>query len=238
MTLEFCCPSCKRRLRAPETAQGRQVKCPRCGGIFLAPLMSSMNSAHAEGASTAPQGLSQAPPIPSSSTDSWGAQASYGTGTGFSRLGDVRTTASSWASVADSTAMLSRVSSLGTCLMVLSIIDMILIIVLLLVAFFQINVGGAVADEGADFAANSDAARLILNGAFNMIWGTIYLGITVITLIGSIKMRRLEGYGLAMTAAILSIIPCTSPCCFLIGTPIGVWALVLLLDPAVKQAFR
>lgn len=122
--------------------------------------------------------------------------------------------------------------------MVLSIIDMILIIVLLLVAFFQINVGGAVADEGADFAANSDAARLILNGAFNMIWGTIYLGITVITLIGSIKMRRLEGYGLAMTAAILSIIPCTSPCCFLIGTPIGVWALVLLLDPAVKQAFR
>jgi ABC-type proline/glycine betaine transport system permease subunit len=41
-----------------------------------------------------------------------------------------------------------------------------------------------------------------------------------------------------MTTAILSIIPFTSPCCFLIGTPIGIWALWVLTDPDVKAAFR
>jgi len=54
---------------------------------------------------------------------------------------------------------------------------------------------------------------------------------------GAIKMGRLENYGLSMAAAIIALVPCTSPCCCL-GLPFGIWALVVLSDPRVKAAFR
>jgi len=59
----------------------------------------------------------------------------------------------------------------------------------------------------------------------------------VLILFGGIKMRKLESYGLAMTASIVAMIPCVSPCC-LIGLPIGIWSLVMLSKPEVKGAFH
>jgi hypothetical protein len=52
-----------------------------------------------------------------------------------------------------------------------------------------------------------------------------------------VKMKRLESYGLAMTAAIIVMVPYVSPCCIL-GLPFGIWALVVLCDSSVKAAFR
>ena len=40
-----------------------------------------------------------------------------------------------------------------------------------------------------------------------------------------------------MTATILAMIPCISPCC-LLGLPVGIWSLVVLLDENVKASFR
>jgi hypothetical protein len=50
-------------------------------------------------------------------------------------------------------------------------------------------------------------------------------------------MRKLESFGLCMTASILAMIPCLSPCCIL-GLPFGIWALVVLNKPEVKSAFQ
>jgi len=55
-------------------------------------------------------------------------------------------------------------------------------------------------------------------------------------LIGALKMLRLESYGLALTAAILAILPCTYCCCP--GVLFGIWALAVLLKPEVKYAFH
>jgi hypothetical protein len=52
---------------------------------------------------------------------------------------------------------------------------------------------------------------------------------------GAIKMRKLESYGLALTACILSIIPC-SGCCIL-GLIFGIWGLIVLNDQDVKGSF-
>lgn len=54
-------------------------------------------------------------------------------------------------------------------------------------------------------------------------------------IIGGVKMRRLELYGLALVAAIVALLPCSPG--FFIGLPIGVWALVVLLNLDVKAAF-
>ena len=42
--------------------------------------------------------------------------------------------------------------------------------------------------------------------------------------------------GAAMTAAILALLPCY--CCWVVELPIGIWALVVLSDFHVRQAFR
>lgn len=61
--------------------------------------------------------------------------------------------------------------------------------------------------------------------------------ISVLTLAGARRMLELRSYGLAVTAAILAAIPCTTPCCFL-GQAIGVWAFVMLMQPDVRRAFQ
>lgn len=53
------------------------------------------------------------------------------------------------------------------------------------------------------------------------------------------KLRRLESWGLVLTAAILAIIPfCGSraPLC-LLSAPVGIWVIVVICLPKVKSAF-
>jgi hypothetical protein len=57
----------------------------------------------------------------------------------------------------------------------------------------------------------------------------------VLVVIGGQQMRRLKSYGLGLTAAILALIPVLSAC-FPIGTPVGIWAIIALNQPEVKEA--
>jgi hypothetical protein len=59
---------------------------------------------------------------------------------------------------------------------------------------------------------------------------------TPIIIYGAIQMMKGKKYGLAKTASVLAIIPLTS-CCFLVGTPLGIWAFVTLINPEVKAYF-
>lgn len=65
--------------------------------------------------------------------------------------------------------------------------------------------------------------------------GVPTLGVYAVVLAGGIQMSRLCNRRLAVTASILAMLPC-SPA-FLFGLPIGIWALIVLLDPAVKAGF-
>ncbi|HPP53040.1 MAG TPA: hypothetical protein PK777_08830, partial [Thermoguttaceae bacterium] len=129
----------------------------------------------------------------------------------------------------------SRVSAPATGLMVLAILQ----IAVSGIAFFLIMVGaGIAAGEAGPHARDDELMGLFFNLFFNFFSLLISLAVAIVVLLGAIRMKNLQSYGFAMTAAILSIIPCTSPCCFLIGTPIGIWALVVLNDQTVKAAFR
>lgn len=73
-------------------------------------------------------------------------------------------------------------------------------------------------------------------------WGTAVFGIlgflvAPVIIYGAIQMMRGRSFNLARTAAILAVIPLTS-CCFIIGIPFGIWALVVLAQPDVKALFR
>ena len=75
-----------------------------------------------------------------------------------------------------------------------------------------------------------------MSGTIGVVVGIVGLLISGVILFGAIKMKKLESYGLAMTASILAMLPC-SACC-LVGLPIGIWSLVVLCKPEVKSAFH
>jgi hypothetical protein len=77
----------------------------------------------------------------------------------------------------------------------------------------------------------------MVSGTVSVIFSIIGMLVSGLILIGGLKMKKLENYTLAMTASIIAMIPCISPCC-LIGLPIGIWALVILSKPEVKSSFH
>jgi uncharacterized membrane protein len=62
---------------------------------------------------------------------------------------------------------------------------------------------------------------------------------SILPIAGGIRMMSLKSYALGVCGAIVAAIPCISitACCGL-GEGIGIWALVVLLNPDVKSAFR
>ena len=88
------------------------------------------------------------------------------------------------------------------------------------------------------YGMNPEALRLfqMFNGPLGAGIRIVPLALGVLVLVGALKMQQLRSRGLAMTAAILAMIPCLSPCC-LLGLPFGIWALVVLSKPEVQSQF-
>jgi hypothetical protein len=85
---------------------------------------------------------------------------------------------------------------------------------------------------------NPDALRLIqmINGPMGAAIRIIPVAFGVLVLIGALRMQQLRNRGLAMTAAIVAMVPCFSPCC-LLGLPFGIWAIIVLSKPEVQSQF-
>lgn len=76
----------------------------------------------------------------------------------------------------------------------------------------------------------------IFSGGISVVMGVVSILFNLFVIFGSLKMRKLESHTLALVAAVLFSLPC-SLCC-LLNTPIGIWAIVVLLDNNVRPAFR
>lgn len=77
----------------------------------------------------------------------------------------------------------------------------------------------------------------VMNGPVGTFACILGLGISVFVLFGALRMQKLASRGLALTTAIVAMVPCFSPCCVL-GLPIGIWALVVLGKPEVQSQFH
>lgn len=78
------------------------------------------------------------------------------------------------------------------------------------------------------------------NKTATQIQNAIQLGLvavaSLLAAVGGFAMRSLGNYGLSITGAVVSIIPCLTGCCCT-GLPFGVWALVVLVRPEVKAGY-
>jgi hypothetical protein len=121
-----------------------------------------------------------------------------------------------------------RVSGPATALIVTAILTIVLQSLAILHNLIRMAVGPILVFRGG--------AEIVLSGGIGLAMGVVGLGISAVVLVGAMKMKNLENYPLAMTSAIISVIPCFMPCC--LGVPFGIWALVVLSDSSVKAAFR
>ena len=65
--------------------------------------------------------------------------------------------------------------------------------------------------------------------------GVMSFAFAILLIVGGMKMKNLQSWGLAMAAAVVGMLPCTS--CCVIGLPIGIWCIITLNDDEIKEAF-
>jgi hypothetical protein len=61
--------------------------------------------------------------------------------------------------------------------------------------------------------------------------------ISALIFVGAGRMQLLKNYEFAFVAAVLSLVPCMTPCCVL-GLPFGIWALVVMNRKSIKSEFH
>jgi len=92
-------------------------------------------------------------------------------------------------------------------------------------------------------AADQDAAARAIqavSGGVGIVISVMGLVASAFIIFAALRMQALTGWGLALTASILAMIPgltCYCCCLGMPGLPIGIWALIVLLDSNVKNAF-
>jgi len=89
----------------------------------------------------------------------------------------------------------------------------------------------------ASQAQGNEALAHMFSGAAGAVIAGLAMIVAIVIFMGAAKMKKLQSHGFAVTASVIAMLPCVSPCC-LIGLPIGIWALVVLNKPEVKAAFN
>lgn len=210
MPLLVQCPECSRTVRVPDELIGQPVQCPACQAQFPASALPDEGAAIQAAAPTeTPALLPDLPaPLPRDFVD-------------YSRDRETLRRRA-----------LDEVQGPATALIVTAILGIVGQVVALL-----FTVGMAVyMMQQAPAGMGPQPVELVLQFASNAIGMVVGVTTAVVVLIGARKMKSLESYGFAMASSILALIPCNFPCCIL-GLPIGIWALVVINRPEIKDAF-
>ena len=100
---------------------------------------------------------------------------------------------------------------------------------------FNIRIPANMPDENSRFLVEWLSANSRWIGLSSSLLSLPWFGLM---LWGGIQLRKLESQTLCTLAAILAIIPCFSSCCCVLYAPIGIWALIAMNRPDVRDQFR
>jgi len=218
MPIEFSCTQCGRLLRTADETAGRSARCPACGTVMTVPDRAEPPAADqpfAEGGEI-PFGVASPVDEPGEPVNPYRAPADH----------------MPFSPSPPTVAAIERVRAPAICLIVMAALGLAaclgiaLLYAVLLVAMMN----------DRHFAAGRPEDALVGFGIM-IGYGLLGAGLSTLMLVGGVKMKNLRSYGLAMTAAILMVIPCFSPCGIL-GMPFGIWALIVLTNAEVTAAFR
>lgn len=84
----------------------------------------------------------------------------------------------------------------------------------------------------------SSAMSGVLGGVLGSIMYIVWALLQGVVIFGGVKMKAMQGWGIAVAGAVVALLPCTNWICCLLGMPIGIWALVVLMNDEVKRSFQ
>ena len=215
MPIQLTCPNCSKTLRVPDHLVGEQVRCPGCSTEFVA---AAQMPAPVEDDSPY-RAADDAPPVPKKpprsslqdldDDDDWDDEE-YDRPMSRRRRGRASRRAR------------ERTQAPGIALLVTGILS-------LLMGFAMVSIGTILIAEPEDADDRVAGIQLAVSGPY-------CTALSVLIILGAIGMIRGRRHGLAITAAVLSMVPCTNPC-WLLGLPFGIWAMIVLCDKDVKASF-
>ncbi len=257
MPIEFRCSRCNRLLRVGDDSAGRQAQCPECGSLSTVPVPGagtpaprppigtgspfgvpaptppaaiprSTEAGGGFGAAGSPLGGAAESPFAAGSEPAGSAGESENPYQSPTQYGPVPQGAYA---AADPFAA-SRVSAPATALIVVGSLQLALQVLSTILNLMSI--GGVFGPPGPQ----RDMPPIVFTGGFVIGTAVVSIAVSILIIVGALKMKRLESYAWAMTSAILAVIPCFSGICCLLELPFGIWALVVINDRSVRAAFR
>jgi len=207
MPIIISCPSCARQLRVPDDLLGKQVKCPACQTAF---------TAAADETPAPPPVLEAVQPIPGDAYEVPPPDP-------FARMSEPRGYERRDRfddELRQHGGARSRVAGPALALMIVKSLTMLFLCLTLM--------GGLAAMGGG---RGNDPFVGLLQVSYALL-GVVF---DLCIIYGAWQMKELDSHGWAMTACIMAVIP-FGGCC-LLSIPFGIWGLVVLNDPEVRQAF-
>ncbi len=111
----------------------------------------------------------------------------------------------------------------------------------LAILFYVVVAGISVFAGGMGYLmphGSSDPLAGMLGSVFGALIYLLFAVFAGVAFFGALRMKQLRSYNFAMVGVIIAIVPCTTYICCMLTMPLGIWALVVLMKPEVKAAFR
>jgi len=100
---------------------------------------------------------------------------------------------------------------------------------------------GVMTNAGMPDMSNMDpeVAEMVkkMQGPLQLVIVFLTLAVAAVIFLGALQMLKLKNYGLAIAASVCAFLPCACPCCF-IGIGFGIWSLMVLNRPEIKEQFN
>lgn len=223
------CPHCSGALTLDPQFAGQPVRCPFCGQPFQMPIPPATPIGGPQIPTAIPvQPVQQVPMATPVQQPAQPFQTAYDYHQAAQNVGQQKldTGDDTQRSFAGAAYAKSRVSGPSLSLMLFAAVA-VLQCVVVLVALLILRQKGETPEAMRQWHLNVDVALTIIG--FEIVY---YLFV----MYGAWKMSDLESHGLAITAAILAMLPASG--CFVIGAPLGIWALAVLGDADVRIAMK
>src|SRR5262245_43493505 len=216
------CPACAKHLRVPDALLNRTVKCPSCGQAFTATVRPIVEDAvidepprrtESEAFTEQRRGAEdQDEPRPHRRQSDSDLDDDEDYDDRRPRRRRRRRFAAAESMVMGPAIALLVIGGLG------------LLVGILYIFIAVVGIGVAAGRNDAGFVAGRFVSAILA-----LVWGV------VVTMSRS-KLKSLQRYGSVMTGVIFAMLPCNPVC--VVGLPIGIWALVVMNNQDVKDAFR
>jgi predicted Zn finger-like uncharacterized protein len=226
MPEQIRCPECNATLRVPDSLLGKAVKCPKCQTMFTAEMEEPEGRERIVREPARSEARRQRPALRQEEDEEEELppeEEEEDEDRPRRRRRRRRSSGAAASAVAGPAIALMVVSGLS---IACGIVDLIFRIV----GVSLISSSSSPPGVSSSYAAGQKAG-MIMGGGFDI----LSMALPIIMLIGAIKMKGLRSYGLALTSCILGMLPIH--CCCLLGLPFGIWGLVVLNKPEVKDAF-